>query len=111
MVRGLERRGELLCPDLVGRRDELTVLRAVAEAARARDGAAVVVSGEAGIGKSALVRAALPADRTATGGAAPSGVVALTGLVEWVAALASAGADLTPARLGVHRTVLAAIAP
>jgi hypothetical protein len=51
---------------LIGRHDELDLLEAALSAARAGKGSVVIVSGEAGIGKSQLAREA--ADRAASSG-------------------------------------------
>ena len=44
------------CPVLVGRADELAVCTGVLSAVRRGEGRAVLVAGEAGVGKSRLVR-------------------------------------------------------
>lgn len=63
---------QILCPGLIGREGELAVLTAALEAARRGNGGTVLMVGEAGIGKSRLVRECI-----ALGHAA--GVVTLVG--------------------------------
>ena len=46
----------LLCPTLIGREPDLDEIRAVVARVGAREGSAVFVQGEAGVGKSRLVR-------------------------------------------------------
>jgi predicted ATPase len=48
----------VLCPVVVGRDDELRLLAASLDAAREGRGGAILISGEAGIGKSRLARSA-----------------------------------------------------
>ena len=57
--------GELLCPVLVGRRAEIQVLESALAGVLAGQGGCAVITGEAGIGKSRLIRelARLAADR------------------------------------------------
>lgn len=56
---------QVLCRDLIGRGDELlTLVNAIDEAAQGRGGA-VLVLGEAGVGKSRLLREAMEAARSA----------------------------------------------
>jgi predicted ATPase len=50
--------GPVLCPVVVGRDDELRLLAASLDAACEGRGGAIVLSGEAGIGKTRLVRSA-----------------------------------------------------
>jgi len=52
---------QVLCPALVGRDEEARRLRAALAAAEAGRGGAVFLAGEAGIGKSRLVREAVRA--------------------------------------------------
>jgi predicted ATPase len=63
---------QVLCPVLVGRDEEARLLRAALTAARAGRGSTVFVAGEAGIGKSRLVR-------EVTRTAAESGLAVLAG--------------------------------
>jgi predicted ATPase len=46
----------VVCPNQIGRDDELAALRQVAAGVATRSGQTVLVAGEAGIGKSRLVR-------------------------------------------------------
>ena len=64
---------------LIGRERELTELRDMAAAARRRRGRLVLIAGEAGIGKSALVEQALdrPGRLFLRGAALPSGTAPL----------------------------------
>jgi hypothetical protein len=71
----------------------------------------VVVVGEAGIGKSALLRAGFPAGSVVVGRSTPPPSAALVPLVEWAVGMVSAGARPDPALLGPHRTVLGAVLP
>ena len=48
--------GEVLCPVLVGRRAEIQALKSALAGALAGQGGCVVITGEAGIGKSRLIR-------------------------------------------------------
>jgi len=48
--------GEVLCPVLVGRRAEIQALESALARALAGDGGCAVITGEAGIGKSRLIR-------------------------------------------------------
>ena len=49
----------LLCPDLIGRSEELTELRDLLEETQRGNGSFALISGEAGVGKSRFVAAAL----------------------------------------------------
>ena len=69
--------GEVLCPVLVGRRPEIQALESALAGALAGHGGCAVITGEAGIGKSRLIRelAQMAADRqvlVATGRAVPA---------------------------------------
>jgi len=69
--------GEVLCPVLVGRRPEIQTLESALAGALAGHGGCAVITGEAGIGKSRLIRelAQMAADRqvlVATGRAVPA---------------------------------------
>ncbi len=57
----------ILCPELVGREGELATLEALLREAMAGPGRTVLVAGEAGVGKTAVLRAF--AERARTGGA------------------------------------------
>ena len=59
------------CPVLVGRATELAVFTAALEAVRRGEGRAVFVSGEAGVGKSRLVREVVAAAGRHHGGRRP----------------------------------------
>jgi hypothetical protein len=91
-----EGRRPLLAPTVVGRVDELRVLRAGLDAAAAGRGSTVVLLDEAGVGKSRLVREVrlLCAER---------GAVALVGQAV-DAVTASTFRPLTEALLGLYRT-------
>ena len=69
--------GEVLCPVLVGRRAEIQALESALAGALAGQGGCAVITGEAGIGKSRLIRelARMAADRqvlVVTGRAVPA---------------------------------------
>jgi predicted ATPase len=49
----------LLCPELIGRSDELEELRALLSETRRGRGGLALISGEAGVGKSRFVASAL----------------------------------------------------
>src|SRR5580704_12345948 len=70
--------GEVLCPVLVGRRAEIQVLESGLAGAHGGQGGCAVLTGEAGIGKSRLIRelARMAADRqvlVVMGRAVPAG--------------------------------------
>ena len=76
--------GQVLCPILVGRHTEIQALESALDEAMAGRGGCVVVTGEAGIGKSRLLRelARLAGDRhvpAVTGRAVPAAASTHTG--------------------------------
>jgi hypothetical protein len=56
---------QVVCPVLIGRDAEFSLIRAAVESAQRSDGGAVVVVGEAGVGKSRLIREAVTVAREA----------------------------------------------
>jgi DNA-binding CsgD family transcriptional regulator len=113
---GLDRRGRrLLAPELVGRDLELAELGAALAATLSGDGRVVLVAGDAGIGKTALLRAfiakvrqpVLMGECSETGSARPFGP-----FVEILrSALATASTDLVERSLQGHARELARFLP
>ena len=115
-VKALERDGRrLLAPELVGRELELAELDAALAATAAGEGRVVLVSGDAGIGKTALLRSFIAQVREAvligecseTGSARPFGP-----FVEILrSALATTAADVVERSLQGHARELARFLP
>lgn len=100
----------LLCPTLVGRDREVGIVRDVVEARSPAHVAAVV--GEAGVGKSALVSAAVAGSaRIVLNGRATPGGSALRVLSEVAVAAVVAGAQVDDRALGPLRGGLGALLP
>jgi len=94
---------------LVGRDRELAVLRRAAAAAVQGRGGVVVVLGEAGIGKTALVRAAFDGEQVASGRVAHPSVAPLGPVVELVVELLDRGADPASPLVGAHAALVTAL--
>lgn len=101
---------------LVGREAELAACAEAVRAAFAGNGGCLVIAGEAGVGKSAVVRAAT-AQVTAGGSVVLAGRcvpvwdVPLRPFSELAVAAVAAGADPTHPKLALYRRVLAALLP
>jgi DNA-binding NarL/FixJ family response regulator len=115
--RGTPRTGvRTLCPVLVGRERELALLRTLLDEARAGSGAAVVLRGEAGIGKSRLAREAVAAARAASmttlvGRCVQQGQAPYRPLTEALLAAARAGARPDAVELRPFRHALGTLVP
>jgi tetratricopeptide (TPR) repeat protein len=111
-----ERRVRTLCPVLVGRDREIDTVRSALDAAAGRCGRTVAVSGEAGIGKTRLVREAVAAARarsmtTLVGRCLQHGQVPYRPLAEALLAVARAGALPDVTELAPFRHALGTIVP
>ncbi len=98
-------------PRLVGRAPELEVLERVVRAWDHGSGGLVVLTGEAGIGKSALWLAALDPDRVAVGHLLPGPGAGWGPLPGLLADLVARGADPTAATMGPYAATLAGLLP
>jgi DNA-binding CsgD family transcriptional regulator len=102
----------IVAPHLVGRGAELTRLRSLLSGLGAGRGGVVVVSGEAGMGKSRLVRDAVAAYSGAVlVGRTGVGEVALRPLVEIALAAVRAGADVDEPSVARYARALGSVLP
>jgi DNA-binding CsgD family transcriptional regulator/tetratricopeptide (TPR) repeat protein len=90
---------------VVGRDGECAALRRMVAAARSGRGGVALVSGEGGIGKTAVVSAALAGEEVVAGAASADDGSALAPLVELAVGLLSCGARLTSSAMGAYAPV------
>jgi DNA-binding CsgD family transcriptional regulator/tetratricopeptide (TPR) repeat protein len=96
---------------LVGRDRELAALDRLLSSVSSGQGGVAVVWGEAGFGKSALVRASVSSELAVIGRALAASGGSLAPVVELVVGLVARGARLDGPGLGVYRPAIAALLP
>ena len=95
---------------LLGRERERALIGRLTSSNHGRGGSVLVI-GDAGLGKSALVRSAVDADRLLMGRSSPSTAQSLAPVVELALGLVDGGACLGSAALGVYRPAVEALLP
>jgi hypothetical protein len=97
---------------LIGRVAEAAAIEAVRTRARVGDGGLLLVTGPAGMGKSALIRHTVGADTTTIiGRTSPPPAPTAQPLAEIALAILRRGADPTAPALGIHRGALRVLLP